>query len=284
MGEEAQHQAGEGQAPLPCQGGEGLAGGGIQGGAETLASGRRRLRSGRQGGRPCQRWQLLSPPLPILFPARAQACLHRLVPGKKRGGRRRRPLRLFVPPGQVGEQDPHAGGIDGHHVGVDVQPLALLCQPGDGEAGRLTPAQIELLVGPLLPLAGQGIGQWLAAQGAEIIYLQHGRGRFSQRLGAVPGDGQAQHGVRLIETFQRTVQARQIEGRAVKLGVEVGTDAPQMGMRAASHPASRLHRGQFFHLIHGVDNLSCFVVYIFKGENDFHFKVNLIRQPIWLYR
>ncbi len=111
-----------------------------------------------------------------------------------------------------------------------MQPLALLCQSGDGEAGCLAPAQIELLVGPFLPLAGQSIGQWLAAQGAEIIYFQHGRGRITQRLGSLPGDGEAQHGVRLIETFQRTVQAHQIEGRAVKLGIEVGTDAPQMGM------------------------------------------------------
>lgn len=155
----------------------------------------------------------------------------------------RRFVRALVEAAQVGQEDPQAQRVSGHHVQVDLEAGPAVGEQAQGCAEDVTGADVRAGVGVAL---AQALQLGLGLDGGEFPQVVDGERRSGgpEALTAVLVEDGPEHAVPQHERPQGGVQPGRVDAVAVEFDVEVRGDAAEGLSVLASDPVGVLHRGQ----------------------------------------
>ncbi len=150
----------------------------------------------------------------------------------------------LVEAAQVGQEDPQAQRVSGHHVQVDLQPGPAVGEQTEGHAEDVTGGDVGTGVGVALAQElqlGLGIGGGVLAQ----VVDGEGTGRRAEALPSLLVEDRPEHAVPQHERPHGGVEPGGVDLVAVEFDVEVRGDAAEGLSVLAADPVGVLHRRQW---------------------------------------
>jgi len=150
----------------------------------------------------------------------------------------------FIKAGEIFQHDTHTGGIDGQHVGIQMQPGATCGQQAERYCRRWGNAQIDLAMAPRLTFGGKTVRKRLLIERRHVLHVEAERPAGGvHRLSPFRIDPEAEHGVTPAKPFDRDGQSFRLQPPAFELEIEMRRNFSEYPVRLSADPVGNLHGG-----------------------------------------